>query len=294
MQDCILGREILPQNESPILGTSYEYYEETVGKVKVTDVAYNELMHGDFERYIIAGITRNAYENQQEPPLITSQFIRNGYKELNPPTTFNDKSQHLLKHLYNHGGKENASIELNSTKDFPIAYAEPEELSRIVGFLEKNNWIEISRTHKVGAMASQRIFMGVELTISGMDKIEEDSSEIPLIGLVEQRIKTGNVAVDEKINHAKDLFFKKDATLNDKRSACETLSHILEPLRNDLTNFFSASDVSDFFQIVNRFDIRHNKSTTINLIHEEQFDWVFYSLLNTINTFVKLKKKTSS
>ena len=294
MQDCILGREILPQNMSPILGTTYEYYEETVGNVKVTDVAYKELMHGDFERYIIAGITRNAYENKQEPPLITSQFINHGYKELNPPMTFNDKSQHLLKYLYDHGGNENVSFQLNSTKDFPLAYAEPEEFSRIIGFLEKNNWIDIRKTHKIGSMASQRVFMGVELSISGINKIEEDFSEIPLIGLVEQRIKTGNVAVDEKINHAKDLFFKEGATLNDKRSACETLSYILEPLRNDLTTFFSASDVSDFFQIVNRFDIRHNKSTTINLIHEEQFDWVFYSLLNTINTFVKLKKKIST
>lgn len=294
MQDCILGREILPQNMISNLGTSFEYFEETVGKVKVTDTAYSELMYGDFERYIIAGITKNAYENKQPPPLITSRFIRHGYKELNPPMTFNDKSQHLLKYLYDRGGKENVSIDLNSSKDFAVAYAEPEEFSRIVGFLEKNNWIDIGKTHKIGSMASQRVFMGVELSISGINKIEEEVSEIPLIGLVEQRIKTGNVAVDEKINHAKDLFFKEDATLNDKRSACETLSYILEPLRNDLINFFSASDVSDLFQIVNRFDIRHNKSTTINLIHEEQFDWVFYSLLNTINTFVKLKKKTST
>ena len=206
MQDCILGREILPQNMSPILGTTYEYYEEAVGKVKVTDIAYNELMYGDFEKYIIAGITRNAYENKQEPPLINSQFIRHGYKELNPPMSFNDKSQRLLKYLYDHGGNENVSFELNSTIDFPLAYAEPEVFSRIVGFLEKNNWIDISKTHKVGSMASQRVFMGVELSIAGINKIEEDSSEIPLISLVEQRIKTGNVAVDEKINHAKDLF----------------------------------------------------------------------------------------
>lgn len=294
MQDCIIGREILPQNMKPILSTTFEYYEETVGNVKVTDVAYNELMHSDVERYIIAGITRNAYENKEEPPLITSQFINHGYKELNPPITFKEKAQHVLKFLYEHGGNENARFELNSTKDFPLAYAEPEEFSRIMGYLEKNNWIEIEHTHRIGSMASQRIFTGVELTVPGINKIEEDLPEIPLIGLVEQKIKTGNIAVDEKINHAKDLFFKENATLNDKRSACETLSYILEPLRNDLTTFFSSSDVSDFFQIVNRFDIRHNKSTTINLMHEEQLDWIFYSLLNTINTYVKLKKKTNS
>ena len=75
------------------------------------------------------------------------------------------------------------------------------------------------------------------------------------------------------------------------RSACETLSYILEPLREDLKNYFSQKDVSDFFQIVNTFDIRHNKYMTKNIVHIEQLEWVFYTLLNSINTFVKLKKQ---
>jgi len=141
-------------------------------------------------------------------------------------------------------------------------------------------------------MASQRLFMGVEITTWGLEEVEKQLPQIPLIGLVDQKITTGNIAVDEKINHAKDLFFQDSATLDDKRSACETLSFVLEPMRDDLNSFFSTSDVSDFFQIVNRFDIRHNKSSTINLIHEEQLEWVFYTLLNSINVFVKLKNKT--
>jgi hypothetical protein len=81
--------------------------------------------------------------------------------------------------------------------------------------------------------------------------------------------------------------------MDDKRSACETLSYVLEPLRKELEAFFSTSDVSDFFQLVNRFDVRHNKSSTINLVHEEQLEWVFYTLLNSISTFTKLKRKIS-
>ncbi len=291
-QDCLLGRDINPKDIKPITSSTIEYYEQTVGNIKVTLVAYNELMTGDFERYIIAGITRNAYEDKQEPPLIDSQFIRDGYKALNPPTDFKAKVHRFLQDIYERGGRENERFELNSTMHFPLAYTEPDEFIRIIEYLEKQKWINIGRTHKIGAMASQRLFMGVELTTWGMDEIEKKLPQIPLIGLVDQKIKTGNIAVDEKINHAKNLFFKKNATLDDKRSACEALSYILEPLRNDLATFFSSADVNDFFQIVNRFDIRHNKDTTINLLHEEQLEWIFYTLLNSINTFVKLKTKT--
>ena len=75
------------------------------------------------------------------------------------------------------------------------------------------------------------------------------------------------------------------------RSACESLSYVLEPLREELPKYFHKQDVSDFFNIVNNFDIRHNKDHTKKLIHPEQLEWGFYSLLNTINTYVKLKKR---
>jgi hypothetical protein len=247
-QDCLLGRDIKPQDIKPITGPTIEYYEQTVGNVIVTLVAYNELMTGEFERHIIAGITRNAYEDKQAPPLIDSQFIRDGYKALNPPTDFKEKVHRLLKYLYEHGGRENEKFELNSTMIFPLAYAEPDEFIRIVEYLEKQNWIEISRTHKIGAMASQRLFMGVELTTWRMDEIEKQFPQIPLVGLVAPKITTGNIAVDEKINHAKNLFFKENATLDDKRSACETLSYVLEPLRNELATFFLQRMLVIFFK----------------------------------------------
>lgn len=290
-QDCLLGRDIKPENIKPTTSTTIEYFEPTVGNVRVTLVAYNELMTGEYERYIIAGITRNALEDKKAPPLIDSQFIREGFKALNPPMDFKEKAHRFLKYLYLHGGRENQKFELNSTMAFPLAYADTDEFIRIVEYLEKQNWIEISKIHKMGAMASQRLFMGVELTTWGIEEAEKQLPQIPLMGLVEQKITTGNIAIDEKINHAKNLFFKENSTLDDKRSACETLSHVLEPLRNDLNTFFSQSDISDFFQIVNRFDIRHNKSTTVKIIHEEQLEWIFYTLLNSVNAFIKLKKK---
>lgn len=290
--DCLMGREIKPKDIKPLLSTTLEYFEQTVGNIKVTLSAYSELMNGDYEKYIIAGITRNAYENKEEPLLIDSQFIREGYKVLNPPIDFKEKAYHLLKFLYEHGGRENKKFELNSSKDFPIAYSEQDEFVRLIEHLKKQSWIRIGKTHSIGGFAGKRLFVNVELSTWGLQEIEKHLPQIPLIGLVEQKIATGNTKVDEKINHAKDLFFQEGSTLDDKRSACETLSYVLEPLRNDLTSFFSTDDISKFFQLVNQFDIRHNKSNTINLVHEEQFEWIFYTLLNSINVFVKLKKKT--
>jgi len=290
-QDCLIGREILTENLKPMTSQTIEYYEPTVGNVKVTLAAYNELMNGDFERYIFAGMTRLAYENQSEPPLIDSTFIREGYKALNLPTDFKVKAYRFLEYLFNHGGRENKEFELNASRDFPLAYSDPEEFIRVVEYLEKQNWIDIRKTHRMGRMASMKLFMGVTITTWGHEEVEKQLPQIPLIGLVDQQIATGNIAVDEKINHAKNLFFKENSTLDDKRSACESLSYVLEPLRNDLTSFFSTADVNDFFQLVNRFDIRHNKSTTINLIHEEQLEWVFYTLLNSITAYVKFKNK---
>ncbi|HEX4850263.1 MAG TPA: hypothetical protein VFV08_05615, partial [Puia sp.] len=50
-------------------------------------------------------------------------------------------------------------------------------------------------------------------------------------------------------------------------------------------------DTEDLFNIVNNFTIRHGKISTKRIVHEEQLEWVFYSLLNTLNTYIKMKKK---
>lgn len=289
-RDCLIGREVKSGDVQPIVDTTLDYFEPTVGRIRVTMVAYNELLAGDFERYLLAGISRNAFENKEEPPLMDSSFIREGYKRHNPPVDFKEKAQHLLHYLYDHGGRENHKFELNSTRDFPIAFAEPDEFVRLVDHLKKQHWIQIGTIHPIGR--TQRLYLNLELTTRGVKEVEKTLPQIPMIGLVDERITTGNVEIDEKINHAKNLFFKDGSTMDDKRSACETLSYVLEPLRNDLAAFFSTNDVSDFFQLVNRFDIRHNKASTISLVHEEQLEWVFYTLLNSINAFTKLKKKS--
>ena len=140
----------------------------------------------------------------------------------------------------------------------------------------------------------KKIYKDVQLTDFGIEEIEKELPKIPMYGLINDSISTGNPEVDKKINHAKLLFFNKPQTPERMRSACETLSHVLEPLKKDIGKYFTNKDVKDFFQIVNAFDIRHNKESTQNIIHEEQLEWIFYTLLNTINCYTKLEKKLNS
>ena len=111
-----------------------------------------------------------------------------------------------------------------------------------------------------------------------------------MAGLASQEIKIGDPNIDRQIEHARKSFFGEHSTFESKRSACETLCFVLEPLRDELKTIFSG-DTESFFNIVNNYNIRHNKQRTMSIQHEEQLEWIFYSLLNTINTYYKLKNK---
>ena len=288
---AITGYPLTEGQLKPVTGFAIEYETEFVGKVKIGIPTYSELLNGDFERYLIAGICKHRTLDNKEPVLIDSSFIREGYKTLNPPIDFEEKAYQFLKYIYSYGGRENREFEFNSTRDYPLAYSNQEEFDRIMDHLESEYFITVRKKHRLGGQNSRYLYIGVKLTSQGKTEAEKAIPKMPLFGLISQEISTGNIEIDERINHARKLFFDEPVTIDNMRSACETLSYVLEPLRKDLEEFFKTKDVSDFFQIVNSFDIRHNKEHTKDLVHPEQLEWVFYSLLNTINTFVKLKQR---
>lgn len=288
---AIIGHDLKPGELKPLLGTTIEYETANVGKVNITLPTYIELYEGSFDRYTIAGICKQRTIEGKTPILLDHEFITEGYKNENPPIEFEEKCYALLKNIYLIGGKINKDIELNSTRDFPLGFAGAEEFCRLVEQLESDHLITIRKTHRMARGNECKLYMGVKLSTSGKQKVEKILPKMPMIGLVNQEITTGNLEVDEKIKHAKELFLSKPQTMDKMRSACETLSYILEPLRDDLTTVFAAKDVSDFFQLVNRFDIRHNKDTTLGLQYPEQLEWVFYTLLNSINAYTKMKKR---
>lgn len=287
---CVLtGYALTPENLKPLIGTFVEYETELVGRVKITFAAYGELLNGNYERFLIAGICKDRTLKKEEPILIDSSFIREGYKKLNPPTAFEEKCSHFLKFLYQDGGRENKEFELYSSKHFALAFADADEFKRVMDQLVQDYNITIKTTHNLSQ--SRKLYQGVKLTNVGRETVKKELPKMPMFGLVRQEIATGNVETDQKINHARQLFFDEPQSMDKMRSACETLSYVLEPLRRDLASYIATRDISDFFQIVNNFDIRHNKETTKDLVYPEQLEWVFYTLLNSINTYIKLKNK---
>lgn len=288
---CVLTGQVLkPENKKQSVDGSIEYETHNVGKVKITIPAYHVLLNNEVkEKPLIAGICKDRTIRDLEPILITSDFISEGYKKLNPPIDFEEKCSHFLKYLYQNGGRENKEFQFYSSGDFALAFADKNEFERIFDQMVQDNYIHIRTTRNLANRS--KFYMGVTVTNFGRDEAKKELPKMPLFGLVSQEISTGDYEIDKSINHAREIFFDEPQTMDKMRSACETLSFVLEPLRNNLSTFLASRDVSDFFLIVNTFDIRHNKETTKKLVYPEQLEWVFYTLLNSINTYVKLKNK---
>lgn len=267
------------------------YIFKPVGKVSIgMPTMYQFQGSGNMNRPELAGICRNAFENGEEPPMITEQFLAVGIRNLEIPKSFPEKARHLLLYLYKRGGNEYKEFVLQSSVDYPLCYAEgQDEFKRIFSHLENRNFITVRSPLRLASDIMQ--YRGVLMTDEGIKEAEKSLPQMPLIGLISQQISTGDSGIDEQINHAKQLFLNKPQSREKMRSACEVLSYVLEPLRNECELLFGRSDTQAFFQIVNTFDIRHNKPNTMVIEHTEQLEWVFYTLLNSINTYYKIKLK---
>jgi len=294
LSKCILtdygfGNQVkfLP-SENRVIG----YQFPPVGEVLVSEFAIIQFENNQVDnKWILAGLCRHAFESKTEPPIIDTEFLKRFINDTDYPRTFREKVQILLKFIYDNGGKDYKPKKFHSAMDYPLAFAESEEeFTRVMDYCEDHSFIKwrICTPMSLG----RKQYIDVVLTDLGIEEVLKDQPNIPMIGLVDQEIQTGNPSIDIKIQKAKKLFFEESSGMEEKRNACEQLSFVLEPLREELKDFFSSSDVSDFFQVVNRFDIRHNKPNTIKLKFEEQLEWIFYSLLNTINTYTKLSKRT--
>jgi hypothetical protein len=293
LKNCILTGynfekyvEFLPTDENTI-----KYKFAPVGIVNVSAFALERIKTNPIVNpWILAGICRNAFINKKDPPTITIEFLDKYPDNIDYPRTFKEKLHVLLKYIYDSGGNNYKPIKLSAFPDYTIAFAEDiKEFVRLMEYGESHYLLDWK--NKQDSYNRLSIFIDVLLTDQGIEEIEKDKPNLPMLSLATQDINTGNPQLDIKIDHAKKLFFKPDSTREDKRSACESLSFVLEPLRENLKSILSASDVSDFFNIINNFDIRHNKDHTKRIELEEQLEWVFYSLLNTINTYTKIIKK---
>lgn len=277
------------QSNQPI-ENSYTYRAPTVGEVTLSVPAWFILEQNAFpQKPIIAGFCRNTFDRKGKGPKITTDFINEGYKSIEVPSSFEEKWRHLLEYLYEAGGKESKTFTLNSLVDYTITYSpytDDFEFIRIVDHLKLLNYIIYKSKDDTHPL--EVIFFQISLTIDGLEQAKKSLPTDPMIRLIREDFSLSDRDTNEKVNHAIKLFHT-NSSMDNKRSACETLSFILEPLRNELKKGFSG-DTEDFFNIVNNFNIRHNKERTKRIEHSAQLEWVFYGLLNTIRTFYLLKK----
>jgi len=269
---------------------SFSYETTLTGLVWFTDLALQAASSlSEDQRRILAGICRNRDIADAKPEIINLEFLQRLY-DLEIPYSFEARATHFLKYLYDHGGKNYQTHNFNSVKDSPITYSTAEEFENIVRYLRNENWIEYDEMLPTN---SGVFYQSLSLKKGGLVEVEKGQPKIPMYDLVNQKITTGDAKTDAIIEDARKQFFSDISTMETKRSACEKLSYVIEPLRTHLETLFSG-DTEKFFQIVNTFDIRHNKQSTIRIEHEEQLEWVFYSLLNTISTYVKMRRKLSA
>lgn len=287
MSTCPLtGERInLYQPNPSVLEFSYETIK--TGKVRITDIALMTASNLSIEeKQILCGMCRNATIKKGDSLRITSALLQQ-LNNQDIPYAFEERAMYFLQYLYDNGGKVYKSHTFDSDTDSPITYSSKDEFERIITFLKSEDWV----TYETKTGTQQCIiYQRLTITKSGIQQIEKGLPKMPLISLVNQQIVTGNAEIDKNIDHARLLFFGENSTLESKRSACEALSFVLEPLRENLKKTFDG-DTEVFFRIVNDFTIRHNKDRTKNLQHAEQIEWIFYSLLNTINTYYKMKRK---
>lgn len=294
LENCILTRRVFDhtyKNLSDIDFNGYKYYFTPVGIVHIGSYAidYINNVNKNIDVSILAGLCRCAYELHETPPVIDTKFLDSLDSLKSIPRTFQEKYDHFLSIFYRTGGKEYKSRTIEVEDDYPLAYAkDEEEFRRIIDYGLSSGDLECLNTIDT---EEQGIIMYLELrfTPNGLKKVVKLINNY--FSIIQPKIDSGNFENDRKISHALSLFYQENASIEDKRSACEELSFILEPFRKEMGKFFNDKDVNLFFHMVNEFDIRHNKESTKKLIYEEQIEWVFQCLLNTLITYIKLKKR---
>jgi hypothetical protein len=86
-----------------------------------------------------------------------------------------------------------------------------------------------------------------------------------------------------RVQAAVDKFRRRSSSREDRRDAVRDLGDVFEPLREQATKHMGKGDVSDLFNILNNFDIRHN-----NELQKSDYDTVwltglFYHYLTMIH-----------
>lgn len=86
----------------------------------------------------------------------------------------------------------------------------------------------------------------------------------------------------DKVAHAVALFRSRQASVEDRRSACVALAGVLEARRHLLKQELLPKDEGALFQIANQFAIRHHRADQHAEYDEAYLDWIYWWYLATV------------
>jgi uncharacterized protein (TIGR02391 family) len=135
------------------------------------------IMQGDFKtRPDLAGLCRETIERGAEP-LVLSHKEFFGEPQSDTPTNFEEKQLHLLRFLYEMGGREHKKRNIQTYNDFPLAYAkDAEELIEIVDSIIDEGWLTCDNLHEHPNSWPSGIrpaYYGVLPTKEGKEKVRQ-------------------------------------------------------------------------------------------------------------------------
>jgi hypothetical protein len=100
--------------------------------------------------------------------------------------------------------------------------------------------------------------------------------------LVRALVARPDQGAGDRVQHAISLFRRRDASEEDKRSACIALAGVLEERRDLLKHSLTSDDEGALFTIANKFAIRHRRADQSTAYDPVFLDWVFWAYLGTV------------
>ncbi len=93
----------------------------------------------------------------------------------------------------------------------------------------------------------------------------------------------GDVTVtnDPHVPHAIALYRTRGATREDKKVAIVELGSFVEQHREVLTNSVTKATADPFFELLNKFALRHRRADQVDGYPNEVLDWAFHWALAT-------------
>lgn len=117
----------------------------------------------------------------------------------------------------------------------------------------------------------------------------------PRSELVDRALASQDPKDGDRVVHAVSRFRARAATRQDKRDALKALGDILESRREVVRTSLGSKDEGALFTILNQFDVRHHNSAQHSDYGEDFLDWVFWTLLATVEfTTTRLARQGKS